>query len=356
MFGETAAVYGFLRFSRAIAALAAALLDLVLVEFFDDFTQIEPSLTAKSAQLAFEGLLDVLGWKVAMTEKKRKPFSASFVSLGVLLDFTSLSEGRVTISNKPGRVSDILVMIENILASGRLGFKEALSLQGKLTFAEGQTFGRVAAPAARHLSEWAKIRASRELSVGLKLALETVGPVLAAAPHRTIEPCSSVAPIVILTDGACEREVSIGGVLFDGEAVECFGAVLEEELINEWKTRLDQHQVIGQAEIFPTLIARLTWAARMKGCRVLYFIDNDSARLALIKSYSPSLPSLKMVMQCLQWDFENRSVPWYARVPTHSNLADDPSRMCANFLVRTYNAQVVPPVFPVGTRAAWYLK
>ena len=38
MFGETAAVYGFIRFSRALSALGARLFDLVIVEFFDDLT------------------------------------------------------------------------------------------------------------------------------------------------------------------------------------------------------------------------------------------------------------------------------------------------------------------------------
>ena len=38
MFGQTAAVYAFLRFSRALSALATELLSVVCVEFFDDFT------------------------------------------------------------------------------------------------------------------------------------------------------------------------------------------------------------------------------------------------------------------------------------------------------------------------------
>ena len=38
MLGQTAAVYGFLRFSRALATLAAWLFHLVVVEFFDDFS------------------------------------------------------------------------------------------------------------------------------------------------------------------------------------------------------------------------------------------------------------------------------------------------------------------------------
>ena len=38
MFGETAAVYAFLRISRALSALATQLLGLLNVEFFGDFT------------------------------------------------------------------------------------------------------------------------------------------------------------------------------------------------------------------------------------------------------------------------------------------------------------------------------
>ena len=38
MFGETAAVYSFLRFSRALSFLGLKLFNLCLVEYFDDFT------------------------------------------------------------------------------------------------------------------------------------------------------------------------------------------------------------------------------------------------------------------------------------------------------------------------------
>jgi hypothetical protein len=55
MFGETGAVYAFLRISRAIAALASRLFHLVVVEFFDDFSQVEPSASSDSAQITMEG-------------------------------------------------------------------------------------------------------------------------------------------------------------------------------------------------------------------------------------------------------------------------------------------------------------
>lgn len=70
MFGQAAAVYGFLTFSRAIVALGTSLLSLVLVEFFDDFTQIEPARSSDSAQQSMEGLLDLLGWKLRTSDNK----------------------------------------------------------------------------------------------------------------------------------------------------------------------------------------------------------------------------------------------------------------------------------------------
>ncbi len=58
MFGETAAVYGFLRISRALSTIASRIFDLMIVEFFDDFTQIENSALTESALETMEGMAD----------------------------------------------------------------------------------------------------------------------------------------------------------------------------------------------------------------------------------------------------------------------------------------------------------
>jgi len=62
MFGTTAAVYAFLRFSRALAFLAIHFLQLTVVEFFDDFSQVECLRISESAQDSIEGLFNLLGW------------------------------------------------------------------------------------------------------------------------------------------------------------------------------------------------------------------------------------------------------------------------------------------------------
>ena len=75
MFGTTAAVYAFLRFSRALAFLGTKLLGLTIVEFFDDFSQVECARLADSSQASFEELLGLLGWVIADSEEKRKAFT-----------------------------------------------------------------------------------------------------------------------------------------------------------------------------------------------------------------------------------------------------------------------------------------
>ena len=73
----------------------------------------------------------------------------------------------------------------------------------------------------------------------------------------------------------------MGAVLLgpaDG-AVEYYGAIVSPELVRSWCKTDVQLQVIGQAELYPKLVSRLTWGARLKGYRAIYFMDNESDRL-----------------------------------------------------------------------------
>ena len=109
-------------------------------------------------------------------------------------------------------------------------------------------------------------------------------------------------------------------------------------------------QVIGQAELYPLLIAKLTWREKIKGKRVMFFVDNESARLAMVKAYSPVIPSLKIIMESMHFDYEENCSSWYARVPTSSNIGDAPSRMVVSELLKFLKAKVVSPIFPEGVR------
>ena len=352
MFGETSAVYAFLRISRALSTLATRLFDLVVVEFFDDFTQLEADKSSTSAWAAMEGLMKLLGWEVSMKKNKRYPFMKAFVSLGVKIDFKYADEEIVVICNKEGRLEAIESVVKEVLKKSKMGFKEALSIKGKIAYAEGQFYGRVAAQACRMLSLWARDGDEKWLTLEMEMCLKNLMGTLWIAGPRIVKMVRNSLPIVIFTDGACEDgRTSIGGIIFvQGEAPEAFGAVMSDWVIKEWATKMDQVQVIGQAEIFPVLVARLTWEKKLAGNRVLYFIDNDSARLALIKSYSPVLPSLRIICECTAWDCKFQSVPWYARVSTHANAGDGPSRMDKTEVVKEFGARIVNPVFPIGNK------
>ena len=344
MFGQTAAVYAFLRISRALAALGSHLLSLFLVEYFDDFTQVEAAVLGDSSQLALEELLDLLGWKVADTESKRKPACKLFLALGVQIDFRETIGNYIILRPKEGRIKSIIEMAEEVLKKGSMNFKEALSIKGKLQFAEGQLFFRVTATVCRLLSRWASTGGCRPLTDEMIAALKSIEPAMSVAGPRLIEPSCSERPVLIWTDGACEPDgTTIGGVMIEvGERPQAFGARLTAEAAQRLATKTGQTQVIGQAELLPILVAKTIWENHIKNKKVMYFVDNDSARLAMIKGYSPVITSLRIIMACSYRDAMCRTVSWYARVPTKSNIADEPSRMRKVDLMKM-GAKIVKP-------------
>jgi hypothetical protein len=320
----------------------------ITVEFFDDFTQLEPLATSESSLIALEGLLQVLGWQVSLGDK-RLPFEKSFATLGVVVDLSRLDEQLLVLRNKEGRVAGIIEAIDEFLVGNKLmGFKEALSLRGRLAYAEGQTFGKILASTTHILSQWVKRKGSFLPDPELLSALAHAKDYLASAGPRIVRPQVSDRPVIVFTDGACEDRTTIGGVLFDGDLIQCFGAVVPPAIVNSWKSSLEQSQVIGQAEIFPVLVAKLTWASILRGRKAVYFLDNESARIALVRSYSPVLTSLKLVMSVAKWDYQNLSDSWYARVPTCANISDGPSRMSLEEMSTIGTFKVVVPLFPDG--------
>ena len=98
-----------------------------------------------------------------MSEKKRFAFEHCFVSLGAQISFGKLLSEAIVVSNKPGRIDSLERSISNVKATGVLGFREALSIKGKVAYAEGQLFGRVAAPLCRFLSSWSSKGVDRKV-------------------------------------------------------------------------------------------------------------------------------------------------------------------------------------------------
>ena len=73
------------------------MLDVVLGNYFDDFPQLD---LGPTAQESLEELLAVLGFDVSLVDKKRFPFSRTFVCLGAQITLDTL---RTTSERQPGR-------------------------------------------------------------------------------------------------------------------------------------------------------------------------------------------------------------------------------------------------------------
>ena len=69
-----------------------------------------------------------------------------------MVDFSAAAHGCVILTHKPGRISGIKEQIEKVRRAGKMNFKDALSIRGRIYFSEGQVYGRVAAPVVHMLS------------------------------------------------------------------------------------------------------------------------------------------------------------------------------------------------------------
>ena len=123
-------------------------------------------------------------------------------------------------------------------------------------------------------------------------------------------------------------QLGCGAVLLSpGRRPEYFGFLAPQELVEHWRTACSKKTVINQAELWPALVARTTWPHLLRGKRLLHFIDNDGARDALIRGYSPVAESNMMVGATWLADTALGTFVWYTRVPSEANLSDGPSRL-----------------------------
>jgi hypothetical protein len=109
------------------------------------------------------------------------------------------------------------------------------------------------------------------------------------------------------------------------------------ELIASWAGLVGE-QLIGQIELYPIVAIRYLLAAQLSNRRVIFFIDNDSARDGLIKAYSPSRASMSLISKFFEQELSCPCYPWFARVPSKSNPADMPSRGLGREAAAAYRA------------------
>ena len=179
-------------------------------------------------------------------------------------------------------------MIEGMLAKKYFRKSEMESLRGRLVFAEGQLFGRVAQRSLKELScaiasgSGAITDALRKSLVFLKDRVTSANPrVVACGPRRMMH---------LYTDASHESNYSgVGAVCYDSAGTELwhFGDHLSLDQVRRVNFD-DKGTIIGVLEAMAVYAGVNQLASEHKHADVICFVDNDAGLASMIKAGSPN--------------------------------------------------------------------
>ena len=89
---------------------------------------------------------------------------------------------------------------------------------------------------------------------------------------------------------------------------------------------LARKQQIGQAEMLGAIVPCLSMPEALAGRDVLHWIDNTSAKAALVHGYSGMPDSARIAHAFHAWNMGLAARVWFEYVPSKANIADLPSR------------------------------
>lgn len=100
-----------------------------------------------------------------------------------------------------------------------------------------------------------------------------------------------------------------------------------------WKA--GSKHVIAMVELYAIIVARFVWSRFLSGHKVIAFVDNESAKEALVSGSSFNARFRALLSQLEVAEKDVRS--WISIVPSHSNPSYGPSRG-DNSLVKALDA------------------
>ena len=251
-------------------------------------------------------------------------------TLGVELNLCD-PEGRVLLGHTERRKTELSNAVGEIIEKGKIDTKFAESLRGRMQWFEGYVFGRTAQRCVRTVGELSlrSAKSSTLTSLELRCFRDLKERVLSAPP---IEISRTVLDTwIVFTDGACEgagdKVGSIGGVLINpyGYLVKYFSSKVPTVFMS--KLCETSANPIYELELLPVLVSYLCWREHLANSQTVFYLDNDAARAGLTKALGATQQAEAIVHHVTSIESEICNKPWYGRVPTASNIADDPSRL-----------------------------
>ena len=282
-------------------------------------------------------MLNLLGLRCS-EGKKWLPFDESMSVLGVVLDLKRFEEGVVSFVHTEARRSELEETLNRHLESDTLSQKDAESLRGRLIWFESFLFGRVANLSLHEIGKRAvALGHGLKLNDRLRRALFFFRDRIVNG--KPIEITKAVGKTVyIFTDGAFEPTSTspgtLGGILYNEQGVpnSFFSEVVPNSLMEAYLQ--SSKNPIYLIELLAVFVAIRLWGEACKNNFVVNFVDNEASRSALIKAWSDKELANNIIRSYVDDEMEHGWKPWFGRVPTHSNPADDPSRLVIDHLLR----------------------
>ena len=321
---------GFLRVSLAVWFIGFVALQLCWTVFYDDYSVLSRSELLGNTSWSVETLFSLLGLTYAKDGKKFMLFDEKFRMLGLEVNLSQCRSGKITIGHTDDRQAELVTRINDILAEGWMDAKEAERLRGRMIFFEGYTFGRLANAAIKNVGRFCVEGSDRkQLDASIKRSLLLLRDRVLSAP-----PISIGRPLrdtwIIFTDGACNPEQrcgSVGGLIISplGTCLSFFSSVVPTDITEElFKLSCNP---IHELEVLPVFIACLEWGDRFEGSLVVYYIDNESSRMAYVRGSGETHFATHLISDFVQLESQRQHKSWFGRCPSYSNPSDGASRL-----------------------------
>ena len=330
-FGATRSVYSFLRISHAIWFTGVKALKIMWSVFFDDYVVFSQEGHVNNTESTVELLFKLLGWKFATDGDKAESFNDEFAALGVRINLVDAHLGKVNFINTEKRIKELSDTIGDLIGKGRMTVLEAQKLRGRMQFADGQVFGRLGKLCMKAISNHAFKTQTDQLGQTTIDAMRRFVIFLNYAKPRSLE-LTSDSVWTIYTDACFEPQrenwiCGLGGVLVN--PLGCKVAFFSVELSMEQRHALGSEckkTIIFEAELLAMVLAFSVWKSALGSSSIICFVDNNSARDVAISGCGRNSVANVLVEFLLKLEMATNVTPWYTRVPTPSNIADEPSR------------------------------
>ena len=330
-FGATASVSSFLRIAASIKYIGTVGLKLIWTNFFDDYTALCTRQSAREVTFCVEAVLRLLGVRFAEMGPKAPDFAEKFKTLGLEIDLAETKQGSFHLGHTDKRREELLDTLQELIGAEKIDVKSLEKLHGRLVWFSSYVFGRELNVAVRVISKYARVKAKcisrpSDLTHALKFLSDELArakPVQVSMSH-----CNT---FFVFTDGAFEptsdTPATIGGLLVDewGRSLEYFGLPVPQTLLDQ----LLEHSAhpIYELELLPVLVAIRVWAQLLRKCHVVFYLDNTAAHSALVRAEGATPAAAGIVRDFVKYETLLGLLPWFGRVPSISNPADDASRL-----------------------------